>query len=124
MNRIVRSVCLFAVVLVFVGCPASPFQLGIWIFTITGVDPIVAAEFNSNGTATPPSEIPTEAETTFEGTLNWARNGSIVTINQDSGVQMYQYVGELSNRTAMSGTWQQTAGGNDSGTFSAEWVSN
>lgn len=124
MNRIFRSVCLFAFVLVIAGCPASPFRLGIWIFTLSGVDPIIATEFNSNGTATPPSEIPAEAETTFEGTLNWSRNDSIVTINQDAGADMYQYIGELSNRTTMTGTWQQTAGGNDSGTFSAEWVSN
>jgi hypothetical protein len=124
LKRLVQFVCVIAIAATFSGCPLGQFRLGVWVFFISNAVEVPAVDFNPNGTGTPPSQLPNQADTTFMGVITWERNGSTVTIDQviDGGFT-YQYVGQLSSPTEMGGSWQQTAGGNSAGLFTAQWVS-
>jgi len=109
------------------GCPGPSgppaIALGTWLFTIseTGTPDTQPALILQNGGQTQdPMPMPPQADSSFSGTLTWMQNGSTFVSNQVISVNNeIEYTGTVQSSTSMSGTWMRTAGGVDSGTWSA-----
>ena len=112
--------------LTMAGCPPSaPVSIlpGLWIFnvsnTVGGTD-VAGLTILAGGQTEIPNPPPPGAPDQFAGTLTWVQNGStfvldqVVTTNNE-----LRYTGTVQSATQMSGTWERTAGGIGSGTWSA-----
>ena len=125
MKYAIRSVAILAVVVAMTGCPSGPptLAIGTWLFTIseTGMaDQHPSLTLLAGGQTQEPMPMPPQADSTFSGTLTWQQNGSSFVLNQVISVNNeLQYAGTVQTSTSMSGTWMRTAGGIDSGTWSA-----
>lgn len=116
---------LVAMVLPLSGCPTAPpaIAIGTWLFTVSETgepDQHPALVLLNGGQTQDPVPMPPQADSSFSGTSTWLQNGSSFVLNQVIGVNNeLQYSGTVQSSTSMSGTWMRTAGGIDSGTWSA-----
>lgn len=109
------------------GCPGPSgppaISLGTWLFTISETgnpDSHPALILQSGGQTQDPMPMPPQADSSFSGTLTWMQNGSTFVLVQVISVNNeIEYTGTVQSSTSMSGTWMRTAGGVDSGTWSA-----
>jgi len=126
-TRIFR-VLLIAVLLVpLSGCPTgSTFTLGVWIVTLLPVNDVAQSrsiEFLADGMTMNPNPLPPHSNITFAPTVTWSQMGSAIVLTQIlAGGSTYVFTGTVHSNTIMSGTFEQTVGGNFSGIWSAQYL--
>jgi hypothetical protein len=124
---VIRLAAAAVIAQAMLGCPGPSgppaVSLGTWLFTISETgnpDSHPALILQSGGQTQDPMPMPPQADSSFSGTLTWMQNGSTFVLDQVISVNNeIEYTGTVQSSASMSGTWMRTAGGVDSGTWSA-----
>ncbi len=117
-KRIALLATLILSLVLLPGCPGVSPLVGIWIFTLGGMD--AELELMANGDANS-YVLPGNPAGGLGGTLAWEAYGTEFILRQDAGPNFAVFVGRISGDTSISGVWIQWEGQNAglSGTWTA-----
>lgn len=120
-TRFIQGLVIVALVVPFSSCPGTPqVSLGVWIFDVKlGVNTTsYAIELLDNGVGQTPDPVPS-GMSSFGGNKFWEQDGATFILEQNFGFDIV-YTGTVDSSTSIiDGTWEVTAGGSDSGTWTA-----